>query len=258
MSNKKKSHFNTMTLMTVVIAVLIAAAGFGLYRYFTNRYDPQTITAPKSTASAETSVSSSSTVELPSELTDINSMQYLLNKKYGVLSNTYVPSDLTDPENVTSTSGVITVRSEVAAKLEEMVTAASNSGITILVSSGYVSYEEQEQLYLAQVAILNESGASTATPKAGYCENQLGLAVDLTDSSNTATQTVAFAETDAGKWLYEHAHEYGFILRYPQGKTSITGYDYMPWHYRYVGVDVATAMYNISPDETMEEYYGIN
>ena len=61
-----------------------------------------------------------------------------------------------------------------------------------------------------------------------------------------------------GQWLAQHAHEYGFVMRYPDGKQDITGYMYEPWHFRYIGVDEATALYNVDPNMTMEEYYGIS
>ena len=66
------------------------------------------------------------------------------------------------------------------------------------------------------------------------------------------------SDTSEGIWLYEHAHEYGFVIRFPKGKEDITGYAFEPWHYRYVGVTVATEMYKISPDETLEEYMQVS
>ena len=77
-----------------------------------------------------------------------------------------------------------------------------------------------------------------------------------------ARQSSAFKDTPAGQWLFAHAHEYGFIQRYPEGKESITGVNFEPWHYRYVGVDVANAIYNKGvelndPNYTFEEYYSI-
>lgn len=252
MTENKKRPFNIKLVVTVLVLILSVCLMAGIYLHF-NQDDPNKITAVNSSP-APTAVPTEKT-ELPAECMDPGSYQYFLNKKIGVLSSDFVPGDLADPENVESTSGVITVRQEVAGQLENMVKAAKDSGITLLVSAGYRSYTEQELQY-ASFASLGEAAASLACEKAGYSEHQLGLAVDFTDTAETPNQTVAFAETDAGKWLKEHAHEYGFILRYPEGKESITGYNYMPWHYRYVGTDTANAIYASGADCTMEEYYG--
>lgn len=253
MTENKKKPFNIKLVVTVLVLILSICLVAGIYLHL-NQGDPNKITALNNSPAptSETTAKPS----LPDECTDLNSYQYLLNKKIGALSSDYVPGDLTDPENVESTSGVFTVRQEVAVQLENMIKAAKDSGITLLVSAGYRSYTEQELQY-SSFASLGEASASVSCEKAGYSEHQLGLAVDFTDTAETPNQTVAFADTDAGKWLKEHAHEYGFILRYPEGKESITGYTYMPWHYRYVGTDTANAIYAQGADCTMEEYYGI-
>lgn len=254
MTENKKRPLNIKLVVTVLILILSACLVAGIVIHL-NQGDPNKITAVKSTSSPSSTSSPAST--LPSECTDVNSYQYLLTKKFGVLSPEFVPGDLADPENVQSTSGVFTVRQEVAGQLESMIKAAKEAGVSLLVSAGYRSYNDQELQY-SSFASLGEATASITCEKAGYSEHQLGLAVDFTDNADTPNQTVSFADTDAGKWLMEHAHEYGFILRYPEGKESITGYSYMPWHYRYVGTDVANAIYAMGSDCTMEEYYGIN
>lgn len=256
MTENKKHPFNRKNIAMIVTGVLIVCIAVGVFYVF-NREDPNKITAVGNTASPVVPAVETASASLPAECTDVNSFQYIVNKKVGVISQDYVPADLVDPENVESTSGVITVRQETATKLEEMVKAAKDGGVTLLVSTAYRSYADQELVY-SSFSSLGEASASMVCEKAGYSEHQLGLGVDFTDNAETPNQTVSFAETDAGKWLYEHAHEYGFILRYPEGKESITGYNYMPWHYRYVGTDVANAIYSTAPDCTMEEYFGLN
>lgn len=252
-AKKSGIHFNPRKIVLVLIVILLAvlAAGIGTWYYFDNT--EQVITAKKSSSTAAATYT-----PLPENLTDTNSYQYLLNKDSAALSSSYEPGDLADPENVTSTSGVITLRQEAASQLTSMVTAAKDAGINLYVTSAYRSYDEQEQLYTSYSSLLKQSELLVSCAQAGYSEHQLGLAVDFTDDTSVVNQTESFADTAAGQWLYEHAHEYGFILRYPKDKQSVTGYKYMPWHYRYVGVDTATAMYNVSPDETMEEYYNVN
>ena len=94
-----------------------------------------------------------------------------------------------------------------------------------------------------------ETYAARYSAVAGQSEHQTGLAVDM---YNTGTADVSFGETEAYQWLSTHAHQYGFILRYPADKTEITGYDFEPWHYRYVGRYHATQMYE--QDLCLEEY----
>ncbi len=255
-NNQRKKRFNITLFLSIAIIVLVASIGFGLYKHYQDTHDQQVITAIKPDKATPSPTETAEVVELPEAATDANSFQCLLNKASTPLDASFVPSDLTDPENVNSTSGVFTVRAEVATQLEAMVTAARDAGIEMQVTGGYRSYDEQEQLYTTKSSLLTESQALTACEKPGFSEHQLGLAVDFTDDPSTPNETEAFAETEAGKWLAEHAHEYGFILRYPDGKQSITKYNYMPWHYRYVGTDLANTMFEKGVDYTLEEYYG--
>jgi D-alanyl-D-alanine carboxypeptidase len=89
----------------------------------------------------------------------------------------------------------------------------------------------------------------------GYSEHQTGLAVDFA-ARGVSTLQVSFAKTKAGIWLAANAYRYGFVLRYPSGKTAITGYSFEPWHFRYVGVEVATAMHDQNI-QTLEEFYAL-
>ena len=89
--------------------------------------------------------------------------------------------------------------------------------------------------------------------KPGYSEHQTGLSIDVSASSIGNRLSESFGSTDEGIWLAAHAHEYGFIIRYPKDKASITGYAYEPWHIRYVGIELATYLYE--NNLTLEEYY---
>ena len=93
----------------------------------------------------------------------------------------------------------------------------------------------------------------TYSARAGHSEHQTGLAIDV--SSNNP-DILSFEMSTSFKWMKEHAHEYGFILRYPKGKEDITGYMYEPWHYRYVGKEIATLLYQTGM--TFDEYVAIN
>jgi LAS superfamily LD-carboxypeptidase LdcB len=137
-------------------------------------------------------------------------------------------------------------------QLLKMISDANSQGIYITILSGYRSYEDQVETYDYWVSIYGEEYASTISAKPGYSEHQTGLAFDLGDANNPYCDLEeCFESTEAGIWLAQHAHEYGFIIRYPKGSEAITGYAYEPWHFRYVG-DIATDIYE--QQTTLEEY----
>lgn len=254
--NINKKHPFTLTKKIVVLLILaVALLSVSIYANLNQAAIGKKI-AEKMVSGAASASPSAST--LPAELTTLGSDQYLVNKQHKIPDGYALTSAQLASPYLNSSTDVIQLATNAAEPAKNLKKAAADAGITLIVSSGYVTYKEQDDLYTSTVKLLGDGAASTAVEKAGYSEHQLGLAIDFTDDAAKAKATAAFGDTDAGKWLYEHAHEYGFILRYPKGKESVTGYDYMPWHYRYVGVDVANAMYAISPDETLEEYYKVN
>ena len=132
-----------------------------------------------------------------------------------------------------------------------MQSAAANDGISLSVISGYRSYSRQNTIYNNYVSRDGKAKADTYSARAGHSEHQTGLAADI----NSLSQS--FKNTKEGQWLNEHCSEYGFIIRYPKGKESITGYIFEPWHIRYVGKELASALYNNGDWITLEEYFGI-
>lgn len=129
---------------------------------------------------------------------------------------------------------------------------AASQGISLSIISGYRSYSKQKSLYNNYVSRDGKNLADTYSARPGHSEHQTGLAADI----NSLDQS--FINTPEGQWLNNNCYKYGFIIRYPQGKESITGYMYEPWHIRYVGVDVATALYNGGNWISLEEYLGIS
>lgn len=146
--------------------------------------------------------------------------------------------------------------------LTQMFAAAKEDGVTLIVCSPYRDMARQEYLFERKVKSYQSKGMSymDAYEKAaitvtlpGASEHQIGLAVDIISDTYSALE-VGFADTEAGKWLAEHSWEYGFILRYPQGKEEITGIQFEPWHFRYVGRDAAEMItgQNITLEEFVE------
>lgn len=142
----------------------------------------------------------------------------------------------------------------VAAKaLEELFAGAKEDGLTLLATSGFRSYSTQKAIFERKLEKMSERAANASVAKPGYSEHQTGLAMDVEGESALGMGLVDdFAKTPEGEWLAEHCHEYGFIIRYPEGKTDITGYIYEPWHIRYVGKEAAAEIAAL--DVTFEEY----
>ena len=130
-----------------------------------------------------------------------------------------------------------------------MQKAAAAQGLNIYISSGYRSYSRQQTLYNNYVKSDGKALADTYSSRPGYSEHQTGLCFDL----NTIDDS--FGNTKESAWLEQHAQEYGFIIRFPKGKDAQTGYQYEPWHLRYLGIDMATKVYNSGL--SLEEYLGI-
>ena len=243
----RRFSLNSILLVLILINVLLLI--FALLVHAHPKWVAATTPAPD-TSQVTTSD------PLASALTDLNSVTLLVDATHSLPAD-YEPSDLEAPY-VSSTGEVIQVRAAVAEDLKEMINTANEDGAPLILTAGYISYETQEDYFSDRVAMVGEAEALKTTPKAGFSEHQTGLAVDFSDKDDGTAATTAFAESEAGKWLLAHAHEYGFILRYPEGKQDITGYDYMPWHWRYVGRDLANKMYETDPNLTFEEYFEIN
>ncbi|MCI5722471.1 MAG: M15 family metallopeptidase [Erysipelotrichaceae bacterium] len=252
----KNKFFSVTTLLKFLLVISVCVFCVAVYVNSHPELIRKQPTTTDTTASSNTEASPEpSASALPSNLTDPNSVTVLVDKQHS-LSRDFVPTNLATPY-LQSTVDVIQIRQDAGDAAKSMIAAADAAGIKLYVTAGYRSYDEQQTLYEDRVSRLGESQAEETTAKAGYSENQTGLALDFTDTP-TGTSSTDFANTPAGQWLYANAHTYGFILRYPENKQSITGYAYMPWHYRFVGTDVSTAMYEQGgTDLTFEEFFQV-
>jgi D-alanyl-D-alanine carboxypeptidase len=164
-------------------------------------------------------------------------------KKGVKLYTTYEPTDLIDLniEKLLYTNAPgIKLRSEAADALAIMLkNLKSETGKDVVIASGYRSYNVQFRTYVEWVRQLGLEEADTLSARAGYSEHQLGTAVDFMSQDSGFDFTEAFDATVAGQWLVANAHNYGFVLSYPKDMVSETGYAYEPWHYRYIGLDLA-------------------
>ncbi|UBH08239.1 M15 family metallopeptidase [Macrococcus armenti] len=138
-------------------------------------------------------------------------------------------------------------------KLNQMIKVAKKDNQKLVVRSAFRSYKEQEKLYKQYKAV--DKNADSYSAKPGHSEHQTGLAFDIGSETSAKDFTVSFGNTTEGAWLARNAHKYGFIIRYPEGKTHITGYQYEPWHVRYVGTKIAHEIF--TKKVTLEEYLGL-
>jgi D-alanyl-D-alanine carboxypeptidase len=173
------------------------------------------------------------------------------------LPDTYVPEDLvklTDVPTVLSNPEINQLRKSAYEALVELFSAAKNEAeYELFARSGYRSYNTQVSLYSSYVANHGQAAADTFSAKPGQSEHQTGLSMDITCEAMNFLLDDTFGQTDEGKWVAENAHRFGFIIRYPKGKEDITGYMYEPWHIRYLGVEMATDVYESGL--TLEEYF---
>lgn len=177
----------------------------------------------------------------------------MLVNKYYKLEKDYEPKDLVTikTDYAWGAYGENKIREEVYNAFIDMWNVAKESDIHLMINSSYRPYTDQERVYNNYKESRGETGADAIAARPGYSEHQTGLALDIFCTTNSSTKT--FADSDAYKWLLENAHNFGFILRYPEGKEDITGYAFESWHYRYVGKDLAAKIYN--EDITFDEYY---
>ena len=160
----------------------------------------------------------------------------VVNKTYSI-SATYYPGDLTK---------------ETKSAMNKMFADAKATGLNIYLSSGFRSYNTQKNLYNNYVAVDGKATADTYSARPGHSEHQTGLAFDVNQVDNS------FDNTNEAIWLSNNCYKYGFVLRYPKGKTNETGYMYESWHFRYVGKDLAVKLYNNGNWITIESYFGID
>lgn len=247
-------------MMAVVAAALLVSgcAPAETPRVSSSAPASPTASAPVASGTPAPSPTAEPTPE-PTALWDVDSAASLQ-----VIVNKLRPMDPADfaPQLVavsTGQEGGEVVRPELDAALTELDAAMRAAiGEGTYVTSSYRSYALQAQYYQNAIDANGQAAADTTSARPGHSEHQTGLAIDLMSTSMECRLHHCFGETEAGRWIAEHAGEFGFVVRYPPGEAAqaITGYYWEPWHLRYVGTDVTRAM-----DErglaTLEELFGL-
>jgi D-alanyl-D-alanine carboxypeptidase len=182
-------------------------------------------------------------------LTDPNSPWVIVNKQHPLDPVSYAPSDLVSIGNGQQ------MRAEAASALQKLFADATTAGYTLVADSGYRSYTTQVSTYGSIVKAYGQTYADTVSARPGFSEHQTGWAVDIgTGACHVAD---CFGDTAGGKWAQANAYKYGFLLRYPDTLTSVTGYSHEAWHFRYIGIPLATELHNKNV-QTLEQFFDVS
>jgi zinc D-Ala-D-Ala carboxypeptidase len=231
----------------LIVAVLLLGA------HFIGSKQDQDTPVVKTTSHGTTATINKQTYSL----TDPNSPWVVINKKRPLSPIDYTPADLTTPDialRYAATNTAMQLRKEAASALGQMNQAALKESVHLKLYSGYRSYAYQKTVYASEVNSNGQGQADRESARPGYSEHQTGWAADLVGTNNACPTQQCFATTIEGKWLATNAYKYGFIVRYPQSKQSVTGYEYEPWHIRYVGTGLARDLHN-QGIQTLEEFF---
>lgn len=191
-------------------------------------------------------------------VTDPSSLWVIVNKQHPLNPINYAPGDLHYPNVTLRVAGAaeMQMRASAASALEQMFAGAAQAGYKLQVSTAYRGYNYQKTLYDGYVNSVGQAAADQESARPGYSEHQTGWAVDIRSQSDTCSLEACFGTTPEGRWLATNAYTYGFILRYPADKVSVTGYEYEPWHFRYIGTDLSQELHK-QHIETLEEFFNV-
>jgi zinc D-Ala-D-Ala carboxypeptidase len=251
----------TLWLSVTFVAILVACAGYVSVTVISDTRtgnDERAVILAKM-AATQASIEAKRTIQVAITIpgaTSFNairqdydqpsSMWTLVNKSRSIPLD-YLPASLVIPDveaRADKSEQERSVRSDVAAPLKTMFDAAKQDGHDLMVGSAYRSAALQQIYFDSYAAASGAEAANQYSAHPGQSEHQTGLAVDISTVSRNCYLDQCFTSTPDGMWLAEHAHLYGFALRYPRGKELITGYQFEPWHYRYLGIDLATALHD--------------
>ncbi len=250
--NRRLAIAGTLSLVLIAGAAVVvgavsgAAPGGAAFPSGTDSSATQTPTPRPAPAAPPAPVTVDTFDRAARSLDDPTSIWVVVNKLRPLNPQDYEPDDLVDVPVPHTWEPLL--RQEAADAIVAMFDAASaEAGLELASNSAYRSYSAQEEIY---------DGDDLSTARPGYSEHQTGLTMDIGAVSGECSLDACFGETDEGIWLRDNAWRFGFILRYPADKTPVTGYEYEPWHFRYVGVELATEMHDTG-FSTLEEFFGL-
>jgi D-alanyl-D-alanine carboxypeptidase len=243
-------------ILGLCTAIVIAGAvWFGL-----STRSADTAKSPAKETSAKTASTKSTDTFSKTQFstTDPTSLWVIVNKQHPLQPADYAPSDLRYPNVTLRVPGQteMQMRDPAVTALEKLFAGAETAGYKLTVSTAYRGYTYQKTLYNGYVASAGQAAADQESARPGYSEHQTGLAVDIRAQSDKCSLEACFGTMPEGQWLAANAYKYGFLLRYPADKVTVTGYEYEPWHFRYIGTDLAQELHKQNI-QTLEEFFGV-
>jgi D-alanyl-D-alanine carboxypeptidase len=263
MAQKKKRvsmRLRRLVTLSVAGALVVGLAGaFGLPRIISD----QVAKLPESVQNIANQVQPKPvTIFDPPKysIDDADSIWVVVNKQRQISPLRYTPANLVFPDfprpRIQNPFG-LQLRQEAAVATVAMARAMKDEGAgTLILNSGFRTYKNQQGLYNRTRDTRGSAVAEKLSARPGHSEHQLGLAADFSARGQGCVILTCFGNTEAGRWLEQNAYKYGFILRYPKGFRAITGFQYEPWHFRYVGVELATEL-DVKGIKTLEEFWGL-
>jgi len=246
-------------ILVVVTAALVAAGIWWFSSHTASAPAKQHTVTTKQAASSTTPALKDSFDKTKYSTTDPSSLWVIVNKQHPLNPVDYAPSDLKYPNVTLRVPGAaeMQMRAAAATALEQMFAGAQQAGYKLQISTAYRGYAYQKTLYDGYVNSVGQAAADQESARPGSSEHQTGWAVDIRSVSDTCSLEACFGTTPEGKWLAANAYQYGFLLRYPADKVSVTGYEYEPWHFRYIGTDLSQELHK-QHIETLEEFFNVS
>lgn len=189
---------------------------------------------------------------------DVAASPWVVVNKGRVLRPDYVPNGLTAPDvqkRLAAMSSEMLLAPEAGAALKTMFGVAQTQNVSLKLFSGYRSYYQQQAVYSSFVSRYGVASTDTFSARPGHSEHQTGLAADIEPLNGTCELETCFETTPEGVWLAANSYKYGFIIRYQKDRENITGYQYEPWHIRYVGQQLSLNLFKSG--QSMEEFFGL-
>lgn len=225
-------------LLVIGLLVAIAAVVF----WMVIRSDPES--AGRATQQAGTTAPPAFDKKLHS-LDTPTSPWVIANKRRPLNPTDFAPQTAAPnvPLRLPGTNPEMQVSRQIIPAVEQLFAAAKADGLDLMLASGYRSYQQQVVVYNAEVNRYGQEAADRESARPGHSEHQTGLAVDVEPITRQCEIQACFGDLPEGKWVAANAHKFGFIIRYSKDNEAVTGYNYEPWHIRYVGPELAAELY---------------
>lgn len=240
----------TLLTLTALVAILVW--------WRQDAADQTSKTSEKVASGSQNTITVTSSFDKSKYSSDQASSLWAVVNKGRALPPSYVPAELRVPKvtlNGTAASENMHLRSDAASVLETMAAAAADDGLKLTLVSGYRSYPTQQSVYSGYVSSQGQTEADKTSARPGHSEHQTGLAADLGAASGRCQLEKCFGDMAEGQWLTANAYKFGFIVRYENGKESLTGYTYEPWHLRYVGQQAAAEIKKTG--QSLEQFFNL-